>query len=1256
MSVETLIPRRYQEEIFVKAQTSNVIAALDTGSGKTFISTLLIKWIAVQPSSYSKSVVFLVPKVALAEQQADFITRNTSFRVLKIYGSMDVDVSDREGWESKFAQHDVIVTTPQVFYNLITHSVWKISKVSLLVFDECHHTRKNHPYNMIMREYQIAPELDLEWEVIERRYQVTLFNLGPFCAAMYLHKEMWTRIRALIVQRSNYDEVVSGTSKALPDDIYHVAEILLDYQSFFTPDHHSPTFQGIVFVEQRQVAACLADILPNVPELKGLITCADLVGKASSVEGISNARGNSNAVLAFRQKKVNLLIATNVAEEGLDFPACDLVIRFDKVQHLVGYVQSRGRARNKASTFIIMVQSDDTEYLKKFNSLSSSEPALKTLYQTRAETLKQKETVEPIDDEDDDIDDADLQARARYVVPGTGAFLTYDNAVNLIGYLCALIPVDKYTSPQLPEYTDHHSSVLRLPACLPLPPEDLVFKGPLRHSKKEAKRAVAFMAVKRLHQLDVLDDYLLPVANKRGKGTRDLEGRRLMPLSAVPVIMDVIVRDPWTMGEALWLHVVYVDDHPVGGLVTGTDLPPVAVRSHDYLAETRASMRLDLDDRERSVMDRFTRLAIWHINTAKDINSPLSLFLVPITDQHDPDFPAMERLLSNPYGDPDWSLVTEESCDRCMIVNINERGRPYLLRRIRRDLSPQSPLPADSKISFATYYEYWKDRWTRDKWTPLIPTDGPLIEVSRLHRLNAAKYHLDKSPSERPTSYAPILLPLGSCGWLAMSWDVLRAYQVLPHLTRRLTDIFRARAARFELGIPPAMDDLLVQALTIPGAGASYSNQRLETLGDAVLKLCTTVHLFNKYPYRHEGQLDIMRQNCVSNRFLMTRALEIGLQRFISGETHSVLAWRYVVDDGAVRCARRDVPRRSLQDCMEATLGAVFATGGIPMALRAGVALGLSMGGPESWRSGMGADRAGRWRRCFGISNVILGTSFAMGGCWRKRLPIRLLPRLKRPCRTSGSSSSETVAVLDIVVLEHLYKKFPTASSAQLHLPKSRVVCASALAFLAVKHLGLHKLALINNVDLSMAIDQAIPVLESLTPKDILTHGWKYHPPKALSDFFESIMGAVLVDSGYDYERTAAVVECVMACLLDEVSPSLKQDPVTELHHWVAKAGCRMKPNFSSHPKGARIGVAVSLHDVHLVGPIASAFKPTAKFAAAERALALLKDPTKATSLEHICVCGKLEDELATLLNVDYPSIDTPIQSTFLHDVDTVHK
>jgi dsRNA-specific ribonuclease len=64
--------------------------------------------------------------------------------------------------------------------------------------------------------------------------------------------------------------------------------------------------------------------------------------------------------------------------------------------------------------------------------------------------------------------------------------------------------------------------------------------------------------------------------------------------------------------------------------------------------------------------------------------------------------------------------------------------------------------------------------------------------------------------------------------------------------------------------------------MTLQGAHAGYNNQRLETLGDAVLQLCTTVHLFNIHPHRHEGQLSSLRRMIVSNRFLSARAWHSG--------------------------------------------------------------------------------------------------------------------------------------------------------------------------------------------------------------------------------------------------------------------------------------------------------------------------------------------------------------------------------------------
>lgn len=108
---DVLIPRQYQEEILLKAQQRNVIAVLDTGSGKTLISALLIKWIAEQESSQKKVTIFLVPKVPLVEQQSNFIAQHTALRVAQVHSEVSAGVMDHTRWSNLFAQADVLVMT-----------------------------------------------------------------------------------------------------------------------------------------------------------------------------------------------------------------------------------------------------------------------------------------------------------------------------------------------------------------------------------------------------------------------------------------------------------------------------------------------------------------------------------------------------------------------------------------------------------------------------------------------------------------------------------------------------------------------------------------------------------------------------------------------------------------------------------------------------------------------------------------------------------------------------------------------------------------------------------------------------------------------------------------------------------------------------------------------------------------------------------------------------------------------------------------
>ena len=682
-----------------------------------------------------------------------------------------------------------------------------------------------------------------------------------------------------------------------------------------------------------------------------------------------------------------------MAEEGLDFPvspyhtcirrkiikspqACDITVRFDHMQGMVGYVQSRGRARRATSTFVVMIQQNDTSQFDNYRYLSENEPHIRQLYQSGALTPFSGPVVDQMVDDEDDGGDyvypSELAKRERFVVPGTGAILTYNTAIGLLGHLCSLIPRDAFTPAQRPRYTGTFVSTVHLPSMLPLPPEQLVYEGPRKHSMKEAKRAVAFKAVKALHTLKIFDDNLLPVHAKAEPEIAE-DPSLADGIIDVPEMMDVAVLSPWTLGRKLWSHPLIIDGKRIAaGVVTGTLLPPTdLVWDGTALALGEAELvLLDTEDdyHKRRLLQDYTDLGLWWRVSARPRPTPLSCFLIPLTPNGcQPDFQLMEDLLKHPYGKFDWTGVDEREYGHILVMNSMQYGRPFLLHKIRMDLTPMSEPPPDSReVGFPTYVDYYK--WVirkRKGRPPEIPTEGPLLEVVPIARQTSRIYELfprDTSLDVNMTSGSdsrPFMLPLASTAIFPMAEEMFSLFALFPRLLHRVQDVWRARCARMGLGLPPILDDRLIEATTLPAAAAGFNNQRLETLGDSVLKLCTSVHLYNKYSHYHEGQLDNLRQRSISNRTLMIRAKVIGLEHYLNVEGPNVKTWPTVVatdsptlQDWACsdRTVKRNIARRSLQDCMEAIIGAGYLTGGISMALHVGSALGLNFGGALPWR------------------------------------------------------------------------------------------------------------------------------------------------------------------------------------------------------------------------------------------------------------------------------------------------------------------
>ncbi|CAK6961258.1 ATP-dependent RNA helicase DHX58-like [Scomber scombrus] len=126
----------------------------------------------------------------------------------------------------------------------------------------------------------------------------------------------------------------------------------------FGPDVES---RGILFCKTRKSTHCLNDwVLYNRALQQAGIKAAVLTGAGG---GISHMTQNeqTDTIRKFRQGVLNLLISTSVAEEGLDIPECNLVVRYGLLTNEIAQQQARGRARAPEAEYSMVGQTGGQE-------------------------------------------------------------------------------------------------------------------------------------------------------------------------------------------------------------------------------------------------------------------------------------------------------------------------------------------------------------------------------------------------------------------------------------------------------------------------------------------------------------------------------------------------------------------------------------------------------------------------------------------------------------------------------------------------------------------------------------------------------------------------------------------------------------------------------------------------------------------------------------------------------------------------------
>ncbi|CAN8103593.1 unnamed protein product [Discula destructiva] len=695
--------------------------------------------------------------------------------------------------------------------------------------------------------------------------------------------------------------------------------------------------KGIVFAKERATTAVLGHILATHPEVKSKFKTGSMVG-TSFVPSVKQdlldlpEAGRQPGLDEFRAGTKNLLVATSVLEEGIDVPACNLIICLDKPDNLKSFIQRRGRARQRDSHLYIFEDEQDVGTSTKWEEL---EAEMKRQYE---DDMRKLQKLEALEDDPNDLDYPELH------IESTGAHLTIKDAKSHLNHFCMTLTSGKYVNQQ-PDYIIeklHESArpgapiLLKATVLLPITVPKHVRQATSARSWLSEKMAcmdAAFQAYAALHGAGLLNDHLLPLrpSLKRGMEVR-------------PGMMTVrTLANPWLDIARAW-----VGDQP--------QLHRRMLRVFDQSDSLVCKFELVLP---RAIPDLKPMVVWWNHDTR------LTLRLDSDVEMADGDPADDSTNGADGVGGHTHVLLALAYCHRTMVIKDD---------CVLRLVSPSGSLSTD-QIGHAPF-------------TPELSAVDGLDYLVRDERENSARhpYFFDKYLPAKPPldiiqkAYKGFQEEHEATAYLAVKrWPKKSGFFQRPVVPQQLPsskqydriipaesatiDGIPAKYAQFGLLIPALIHyieiyllaaDLcqnllghlklsdvskVVDAICASSARTPTNYERVEFLGDSILKTCITVNVAGTELHLPEGLLSLLKDRLVSNERLRHAATTSGLDQFIVTQQLVLKGWRapYISDllnqDAEQSQGERTLATKTLADVVEALIGVSYLDGGIPKAL-----------------------------------------------------------------------------------------------------------------------------------------------------------------------------------------------------------------------------------------------------------------------------------------------------------------------------------
>lgn len=1065
--------RRYQLEVFHRAEEENIIAFLKTGAGKTLIAVMLIKSYAhLLRKPQNNYAVFLVPTVVLVRQQANYLEIHTDLKVGQYWGDMGVDLWDREKWQKELNTHEVFVMTPQILLDNLRHCFFTLDTIRLLIFDECHHARKKHPYALIMHEFYhrindgngtnlprifgmtaspiyckglssaadcasevcnlektlnakvytledttelegvlVTPDMQIKYydcrsipndllqnlrtkleyikekhtrfeersqingpilekarEKIGKLHLTILFcaeEMGVWCAAkaseILLHQNgknsvYDARLHKFVVNAGKNFLLDAGNAcrEILPSDklwkcgVHLEQDVLAGFLSakvqclIQTLLYYRDTnpLRCIIFA-RRVIASMVMGNLLRSMNCFASIKSEYMAGSGSSLQS-QTQKQHKQIIDAFREGKVNIIVATQVIEEGLDIQGCNLVIRFDLSDTVCSFIQSRGRARMQGSHYVLLVKRDDADQKRKLDKLLANVEIMR-------ETALKRDLIPS-------HNHVDSMSPEEFFCVESGAIVTLNSSVALIDKYCSQLPGDRYYTPR-PVF---HMNKATAECIMELPTNCPISRIEIQGDINLLKQLACLEACKQLHKVGALTNYLLPGREEEdedlqeGKENDDCE--ESFPLYApddfvsdwdftMPKVLfycyylfferdfeytfpfqNVILLvkhalDPSVQNMKICLEVtkgaVSIQSEFAGTLELTSSEVEMATRFqvtvlrlliHNKLDKLSGGM--DLHSKTEISKNQIMYLLLPLVNT---ITSPkLGLSLIDWTCiRHAASIDLVNgcnkeiagpsrsnhRILANKQGDLIQTACGMVPMDMLEdnIVETPHNGKVYCTLKVLKDLNAASRIVSEKCTSgeIKTYTEHFKNRYgitLRYQRQPLLLA-RPLFKVEN--------FLLKRSKAENASaSNSTVKLPPELCKLVCfpISPSILYTFSFLPSVMHRIESMLSAAQLQrifsnqwpCNFSVPTTK---VLEALTMKNCQECMSLETLETLGDAFLKYVASRYLFTTYNQKHEGQLTSKRKQIISNHALYKISCDRQIPGYIRNECFDVQQW-----------------------------------------------------------------------------------------------------------------------------------------------------------------------------------------------------------------------------------------------------------------------------------------------------------------------------------------------------------------------------